>query len=70
MAQQQTPKDQGKGTGEPGWTEEEKGLGAGSQAADHAAAGEAGDAQPKGRPTSDREKTEGAAANTGPDAKP
>ena len=70
MAQQQTPKDQGKGIGEPGWTEAEKGLGAGSQAADDAAAGAAGEAQPKGRPSDERAKTEGAAASTGPAAKP
>ena len=50
----------GKGTGEPGWTEQEKGTPHGD-----ADPGEAGDAEPKGRPTSDREETEGNAAATG-----
>ncbi len=58
---ERTPKDAGKGTGEPGWTEAEKGLGAGAQ---EAVAGAVGEARPKGRPNDDRAKTEGAAANT------
>jgi len=66
MMAEQTPKDTGKGTGEPGWTEAEKGLGAGTQ---EAAAGAAGEARPKGRPNDDRAKTEGAAASTAAVAK-
>ncbi|HEY0419565.1 MAG TPA: hypothetical protein VGC80_08595 [Acetobacteraceae bacterium] len=59
-------KDTGKGTGEPGWTEQEKGQDASglpgtTQDAD---AGEAGDAQAKGRPTDERQQTESAAART------
>ncbi len=37
------PQDRGKGTGEPGWTEEEKGQGAPGSGD----AGAAGDAEPK-----------------------
>ncbi|MFC7475822.1 hypothetical protein ACFQS7_15735 [Dankookia sp. GCM10030260] len=68
MPNADTPKEAGKGTGEPGWTEQEKGQDASGQAGSAEAAdpGEAGDAQAKGRPTNDREKTETAAANTKP----
>ena len=66
MPDDKDPDDKGKGTGEPGWTEQEKGpdaSGLAGEAPDHAA-GEAGDAKPKGRPSDDREQTESAAAET------
>jgi hypothetical protein len=71
MATEHKPQDGGKGTGEPGWTEQEKGQDASGQpgTAQEADAGEAGDARPKGRPSDDREKTETAAADTARDAK-
>jgi hypothetical protein len=71
MPNANAPKDTGKGTGEPGWTEQEKGQDASGQlgTGQEADAGEAGDAKPKGRPSDDREKTESAAANTARDAK-
>ena len=56
------PSDEGKGTGEPGWTEEEKGQGA-PTSGDAEAAGEAGEAVPKaGYGGDDRAATEAAAA--------
>lgn len=70
MATPQKPQGTVKGTGEPGWTEQEKGQDASGQPgpAQGADAGKAGDASPKGRPTDDREKTESAAAGTARDA--
>jgi hypothetical protein len=60
------PDDKQKGTGEPGWTEEEKGQGA-PKASD---AGEAGDAVPKaGYGGDDRAATEAAAAQVDRDSK-
>jgi len=59
--------DQGKGTGEPGWTEQEKGPDASGRPPGDA--GAAGEAVPKGRPSSDREATETAADRTDADPK-
>ncbi|TDH62205.1 hypothetical protein E2C06_12500 [Dankookia rubra] len=69
MPNANAPKDTGKGTGESGWTEQEKGQDASGQPATATDAGEAGDAKPKGRPSDDREKTETAASDTARDAK-
>jgi hypothetical protein len=55
------PEDGKKGTGEPGWTPAEKGTDVAEASGD---AGAAGEAEPKGRPTGDREKSETAAART------
>jgi hypothetical protein len=61
MAKPTPPKDHGKGTGEPGWTPQEKGQDAsGESGTDQAAE----DARPKGRPSDDREATERAAEQT------
>ena len=63
------PNDKGKGTGEPGWTEEEKGQGA-PTSGDADAAGEAGEAAPKaGYGGDDRAATEAAAAQVENDTK-
>jgi hypothetical protein len=63
------PNDKGKGTGEPGWTEEEKGQGA-PTSGDAEAAGEAGEAVPKaGYGGDDRAATEAAAALVEEDSK-
>jgi hypothetical protein len=62
------PNDQQKGTGEPGWTEEEKGQGA-PTSSDAGAAGEAGDAVPKaGYGGDERAATEAAAAQVEEDS--
>ena len=62
------PNDKEKGTGEPGWTAEEKGRGA-PVSSDADAAGEAGDAVPKaGYGGDERAATEGAAAQVEQDA--
>ena len=65
------PNVKGKGTGEPGWTEREKGQDASGQpgTAQDQAAREAGDARPKGRPSDEREATETAAERTRRDPK-
>lgn len=65
------PNTKGKGTGESGWTEQEKGQDAsGVPDADHGeASGEAGDSRSKGRPSDDREKSETAAERTEKDPK-
>lgn len=61
--------DKGKGTGEPGWTAEEKGRGA-PTSSDAEAAGEAGDASPKaGYGGDERAATEAAAARVEQDPK-
>jgi hypothetical protein len=63
------PNDKGKGTGEPGWTEEEKGQGA-PISGDADAAGAAGEAVPKaGYGGDDRAATEAAAARVEDDSK-
>ena len=63
------PNDKGKGTGEPGWTAEEKGRGA-PTSSDAEAAGEAGDAAPKaGYGGDERAATEAAAAQVEQDSK-
>ena len=60
------PNDKGKGTGEPGWTEEEKGQGAPTSGD----AGAAGEAVPKaGYGGDDRAATEAAAAQVENDSK-
>ena len=60
------PEDKGKGTGEPGWTEEEKGRGAPASGD----AGAAGEALPKaGYGGEDRAATEAAAARVEEDSK-
>ena len=63
------PNDKGKGTGEPGWTAEEKGQGA-PTSGDAETAGEAGEAVPKaGYGGDDRAATEAAAARMEEDSK-
>lgn len=63
------PNDKRKGTGEPGWTEEEKGQGA-PTSGDAGAAGAAGEAVPKaGYGGSDRAATEAAAARVEQESK-
>ncbi|GGC68725.1 hypothetical protein GCM10011504_53280 [Siccirubricoccus deserti] len=63
------PNDKGKGTGEPGWTAEEKGQGA-PTSGDADAAGEAGEAVPKaGYGGDDRAATEAAAGRVEEDSK-
>lgn len=69
MPNANAPKETGKGTGEPGWTEQEKGQDASGQPG-NADAGAAGEARPKGRPSDERERSETAAADTARDAKP
>jgi hypothetical protein len=60
------PQEKGKGTGEPGWTEQEKSRGA-PQRGD---AGAAGEPEPKAGYGGDaRARTEAAAAETQADAK-
>ena len=62
------PNDKQKGTGEPGWTEEEKSQGA-PISGNASAAGEAGDAMPKaGYGGDERAATEAAAAQVEEDS--
>ena len=67
MAKPTPPKDTGPGTGEPGWTPQEKGPDA---SGGDPAPGAAGDGQAKGKPRDDREATERAAQRTERDPKP